>query len=128
MATVLKISDGLEVPDVEGKSLDEAIEILKDAGFKSVDTEMSNVAHSMSDSNKVNRVVYVDDETSDWKEIPSDGRLSATDKIILYYYGEFVTTTQATTSENKPEPEPTTESQTETSPATTDVVEDEGFY
>ena len=110
---VLKISDGLEVPDVEGKSLDEAIEILKDAGFKSVDTEMSNVAHSMSDSNKVNRVVYVDDETSDWKEIPSDGRLSATDKIILYYYGEFVTTTQATTSVNKPEPEPTTEKPTE---------------
>lgn len=125
---VLKISDGLEVPDVEGKSLDEAIEILKDAGFKSVDTEMSNVAHSMSDSNKVNRVVYVDDETSDWKEIPSDGRLSATDKIILYYYGEYVTTTQSNTSVTEAETEPTTESQTENIPATTDVVADEGIY
>ncbi len=106
---VLKVSDGLEVPDVEGDSLDEAIETLKDAGFKYVDTQMSSVATSESESNKVNRVVYVDDETSDWKEIPSDGRLSATDKIVLYYYGEYAPTTQATTTEAPTETEETTE-------------------
>ncbi len=105
----LKVSDGLEVPDVEGLSLDEAIETLKDAGFKYVDTEMSSVATSESESNKVNRVVYVDEESSDWKEIPSDGRLSATDKIILYYYGEYETTTQATTTEAPTETEESTE-------------------
>ena len=96
---VLKVSDGLEVPDVEGLSLEEAIETLKDKGFKFVKTEMSSVATSTDESNKVNRVVYVDDETSDWKEIPSDGRLSATDEIILYYYGEYVVTTQAIVTE-----------------------------
>ncbi len=125
---ILKISDGLEVPDVEGMTLDEAIETLEEAGFKSIDTEMSNVAQSMSDSNKVNRIVYVDDSTSDWSPIPDDGRLSATDKIILYYYGEFASTTQATTTENKPEPESTTESQTETGTTTPETQPDEGIY
>ncbi len=106
---VLKVSDGLKVPDVENTPLDEAIETLKDAGFKFVKTEMSSVATSTAESNKVNRVVYVDDETSDWKEIPSDGRLSATDEIILYYYGEYVTTTQAATVEPSSEVEEPTE-------------------
>ncbi len=101
---VLKVSDGLEVPDVEGMALDEAIETLKDTGFKFVKTEMSSVATSADESNKVNRVVYVDDETADWKEIPSDGRLSATDEIILYYYGEYVVTTQPTVTETSPGP------------------------
>lgn len=105
----LRVSDGLEVPGVEGLSLDEAIETLKDAGFKYVDTEMSSVATSDSESNKVNRVVYVDEDSSDWKEIPSDGRLSATDKIILYYYGEYETTTQATTAETQTETQESTE-------------------
>ncbi len=106
---ILKVSDGLKVPDVEDMSLDEAIETLKGEGFKFVKTEMSSVATSSSESNKVNRVVYVDDETSDWKEIPSDGRLSATDEIILYYYGEYATTTQATTVEPSSEVEKPTE-------------------
>ncbi len=123
---VLKVSDGLKVPSVEGDSLEDAIETLKDAGFKYVDTEMSSVATSESESNKVNRVVYVDDETSDWKEIPSDGRLSATDKIVLYYYGEYTPTTQAiTTTEAPTETEESTETPVDdtTTESETDIVE-----
>lgn len=90
----LKISNGLEVPDVEGLLLQDAKEKLEDAGFKFIDTEMSKVATSFSDSNRVNRVVYVDPETSDWSAIPNDGRLSATDTIVLYYYGEYASTTE----------------------------------
>ena len=66
---------------------------------------MSSVATSADESNKVNRVVYVDDETADWKEIPSDGRLSATDEIILYYYGEYAETTQVITTQSSSETE-----------------------
>ena len=97
----LQVSDGIKVPDVEGMSLDQALSTLKAAGFRLVEAEVSGMATSASESNKVNRVVYVDDETSDWKEIPSDGRLSSTDNIIIYYYGEYETTatTTATTTE-----------------------------
>ena len=106
----LKISNGLEVPEVEGLLLQDAKDKLADAGFKFIDTEMSNVATSFSDSNRVNRVVYVDPETSDWSAIPNDGRLSATDTIVLYYYGEFASTTEATTEDVSEE---TTESDDE---------------
>ena len=101
---VLEVSDGIEVPDVEGLSLDEAIETLKEAGFKYIDTQMNSVATSESESNMVKQVVYVDDETADWKEIPSDGRLSATDEIVLYYYGEYETKPVITTTEAQDEP------------------------
>ena len=106
---VLEVSDGIEVPDVEGLSLDEAIETLKEAGFTKIDTQMNSVATSESESNKVKQVVYVDDETADWKEIPSDGRLSATDEIVLYYYGEYETKPVITTTETQSETEEITE-------------------
>lgn len=106
---VLEVSDGIEVPDVEGLSLDEAIETLKEAGFTNIDTQMNSVATSESESNKVKQVVYVDDETADWKKIPSDGRLSATDEIVLYYYGEYETKPVITTTETQNETEEITE-------------------
>ncbi len=116
---ILEVSDGLEVPDVEGMSLEDALKALKAKGFELVESEVSGKATSEDESNKVNRVVYVDDETADWKEIPSDGRLSATDNIILYYYGEYETTTTATVT---PPPAPTPEEPNDTPvPSTTDT-------
>lgn len=85
----LKISDGLMVPDVVGESIQDAMNMLKDEGFKNVELESGQVASSSEESNKVYRVVYDDGTSSDWSEIPDDGRLSASDTIILYYYGEY---------------------------------------
>ncbi len=110
---VLEVSNGLEVPDVEGKTVDEAKRILNEKGFKYVDVQVSSVANGPADSNRVNRVVYVDEETSDWAPIPTDGRLSSTDKIILYYYGEYAPTTQESTTEKPTEAQSTTEEPTE---------------
>lgn len=101
---VLKVSNGLKVPDVKGMTLEEAKKTLKDKGFKNVQEKTELVAGSSAEARKVYLVVYDDEETADeWDPIPSDGRLSSMDEIVLYYYGEPETTTEATTAETQPE-------------------------
>lgn len=85
----IKISNGLNVPDVIDMDLQDAIQTLKDAGFKNVACEASDESLSAEDSNKVYRITYEDKETGGWIEIPGDNRLSASDKIIIYHYGEY---------------------------------------
>ena len=113
---VLKISNGLEVPSVVGESKNDAVEALKDAGFKNVRAESTKVATKSSQSYKVYSVVYENPETGKWAEIPSDRRLSSGDTIIVYYYGEYVAPTTTT--------EPSTEAPTDAPvEEPTDVVE-----
>ena len=90
----LRISNGREVPDVVKLTLKDAIADLKAAGFKKVETVVGNVADNEDDSLKVYSVVCKDSKTDNWVAIPSDRRLSVSDKIIIYYYGEFVETTE----------------------------------
>ena len=110
----LKISDGLEVPDVVGKSMKDAIDILKEEGFKNIKTESGKVASNSAESNSVYRVVFDDPESNDWAEIPDDRRLSANDTLIIYYYGEYSESTTAT------QPETTEETTQQTEPDTTE--------
>ena len=110
----LKISDGLEVPDVVGKSMKDAIDILKGEGFKNIKTESGKVASNSAESNSVYRVVFDDPESNDWAEIPDDRRLSANDTLIIYYYGEYSESTTAT------QPETTEETTQQTEPDTTE--------
>ena len=113
---VLKISNGLEVPSVVGESKNDAVEALKDAGFKNVRAESTKVATKSSQYYKVYSVVYENPETGKWAEIPSDRRLSSGDTIIVYYYGEYVAPTTTT--------EPSTEAPTDAPvEEPTDVVE-----
>ena len=98
---VLKISNGLEVPDVVGEKLKDAIDELKAKGFKSIKSESAKIASNTEESNSVYRIAYEDIKTGDWAEIPSDKRLSSTDIIILYYYGEYEETTEETVAENE---------------------------
>ncbi len=98
---VLKISNGLEVPDVIGKKLQDAIEVMKNEGFKNIKSESAQIAGSSSESNSVYRIAYEDTKTGDWAEIPSDKRLSSGDVIIIYYYGEYEETTEEITTEEQ---------------------------
>lgn len=101
----LKISDGLEVPEkLVGKSMKDVIDELKNIGFKNIKAESGKVASNMTESNTVYRIVYDDESSSDWAEIPQDRRLSSTDTIIVYYYGEYVETT--VTSPSQPTEQP----------------------
>ena len=96
----LRISNGKEVPDVVNQTLKDAVADLKAAGFKRVETVAGNVADKEADSLKVYSVVCEDSKTDNWVAIPDDRRLSATDKIIVYYYGEYVEeTTEEITEE-----------------------------
>ncbi len=95
----LRISNGREVPDVVNLTLKDAIADLKDAGFKKVETVVGNVADNEDDSLVVYSVVCKDSKTDNWVAIPADRRLSVSDKIIIYYYGEFVETTEETVEE-----------------------------
>lgn len=98
----LTVSDGRSVPSVENMKKDDAVKALKDAGFKSVETQSGKIATSESESNLVYSVVYLDSQTNDWAQIPGDRRLSAKNKIILYYYAEYARETDApeTTSQS----------------------------
>jgi hypothetical protein len=61
---------------------------------------------------KVYSVVCEDSKTDNWVAIPADRRLSVTDKIIVYYYGEYIEETEETTEETTaeiPEDEPVDE-------------------
>ncbi len=115
---VLKISNGLEVSNVVGKSKDDAISELKATGFKNVKAESTKIATSVEESGTVYSVVYEDPETGKWAELPGDRRLSSGDTIIIYYYGEYKEPTQATT-------EPTT---APTFSPETENYEDETLY
>lgn len=94
----LKISNGLEVPDVVGESVKDALDQLKAAGFTNVTTESGQVASNSSQSGKVYRVVYDNPQEDDWAEIPADRHLSSTDTLIIYYYGELEESTKPTQS------------------------------
>ncbi len=121
----VKVSNGFKVPDVEGIKMNEAIVALNDAGFNNVKTVVGNVADRESKSLVVYRVVYEDPETNDWAAIPGDGRLSAGDSILVYYYGEFgeeTTTEKATTTQPQTTQPQTTQPQT-TQPQSTTTTE-----
>lgn len=94
----LRISNGKEVPDVVGESLKDAVADLKAAGFKKVESVVGSTADNKSDSMKVYSVVCEEEKTDNWVAIPDDRRLSVSDKIIVYYYGEYIedTTEEAT--------------------------------
>ncbi len=97
----LKVSDGLLVPKVEGKDVSEALKELSDLGFKNVTTEVSDVAVQQEQSNKVTTIVYCPDGTDKWESIPGDRRIDASNKVIIYCYGEYTppeTTDESTTS------------------------------
>ncbi len=131
----VKVSNGFKVPDVEGMKMNEAIVALNDAGFNNVKTVAGNVADRESKSLVVYRVVYEDPKTNDWAAIPGDGRLSAGDSILVYYYGEFgeesttenATTTQPQTTQpqtTQPQSTTTTESQQTTEATQSDTQSD----
>ncbi len=109
----LKISNGLEVPKVDGKTMQRALTELQNAGFKNVKCLAGNVATDEEDSMIVYSVVYNDPATGTWAALPSDRRLSASDEVLLYYYGEFETTTEATTQPETTRAPETTEENTE---------------
>lgn len=100
----LKISNGREVPNVLNQPLKDAVSDLKVAGFKKVETVAGNVADNADDSLMVYSVVCEDHDSDNWIAIPDDRRLSVSDKIIIYYYGEYVETTEGTTAETTEEP------------------------
>ncbi len=113
----LVVSDGREVPDISGKEMKDALNTLKEAGFKNVETNQGKIAASSGESLKVYSLVYLDTEKNDWAAIPGDRRLSVNNKLILYYYGEYEVSTETETEE-------TTEKQTQ-APTETDDIEDE---
>lgn len=83
----LEVSQGRQVPDdLEGELYEDVVKTLNDAGFKNVKVEPGRKATTKSEENKVYSVVYAKPETDSWENIPSNGRLSASDKIIVYYY------------------------------------------
>lgn len=85
----LKVSDGLQVPDLVGEDATEAQKQLADKGFKNVEVIVGSVAETTEDSNKVTSVVYYPEDETEWKEIPEDRRISATLKVVVYCYGEY---------------------------------------
>ena len=111
----LRISNGKEVPDVVNQTLKNAVADLKAAGFKRVETVAGNVADRQSDSMKVYSVVCEDSKTDNWVAIPDDRRLSVSDKIIVYYYGEYVEETTEETTEEILEDEPVVEEDADSS-------------
>ena len=111
----LRISNGREVPDVLDEVLKDAIADLKAAGFKKVETVAGNVADNEEDSLRVYSVVCKDSKTDNWVAIPDDRRLSVSDKIVIYYYGEYVEETTEEITEEIPEDEPVEENEDATS-------------
>lgn len=120
----LTISNGIAVPDLEGEKVDDAEQELKDLGFKKIKKEAAKKASDSSEEYRVYRVAYEDPETGDWAEISGDGRLSAKDTIILYYY-DPVETTQEPTTARRPESS-TTEKETQSEDNDDNQSEDSG--
>ncbi len=96
----LKVSDGLLVPDVDGKDVSDVLKTLSDLGFKNVETEVSDKASSEADSNKVTSIVYCPENDDKWENLPGDRRIDASNKVIVYCYGEY--TPPETTSQTEP--------------------------
>ena len=119
----LKISNGLEVPDVVGESVKDALDQLKAAGFTNVTTESGQVASNSSQSGKVYRVVYDNPQEDDWAEIPADRHLSSTDTLIIYYYGELEESTKPTQSTTSAPPVTQNQTPAPTEPQTQAPVE-----
>ena len=119
----LKISNGLEVPDVVGESVQDALDQLKAAGFTNVTTESGQVASNSSQSGKVYRVVYDNPQEDDWAEIPADRHLSSTDTLIIYYYGELEESTKPTQSTTSAPPVTQNQTPAPTEPPTQAPVE-----
>ena len=119
----LKISNGLEVPDVVGESVQDALDQLKAAGFTNVTTESGQVASNSSQSGKVYRVVYDNPQEDDWAEIPADRHLSSTDTLIIYYYGELEESTKPTQSTTSAPPVTQNQTPDPTEPPTQAPVE-----
>ena len=117
----LRVSNGQEVPNVVGETLKSAVSDLKKAGFKKIETVAGNIADKQDDSMKVYSVVCEDSETDNWVEIPDDRRLSVSDKIIVYYYGEYVEETTEETTEQTTEE--TTEEAVDNEPVVEEVAE-----
>ena len=85
----LKVSDGLMVPDLLGSDATEAAKKLTEKGFKDVEVVVGSVADSEEQSNKVTSVVYYPESDEEWEELPTDRRISAEQKIVIYCYGEY---------------------------------------
>ena len=119
----LKISNGLEVPDVVGESVQDALEQLKAAGFTNVTTESGQVASNSSQSGKVYRVVYDNPQEDDWAGIPADRHLSSTATLIIYYYGELEESTKPTQSTTSAPPVTQNQTPAPTEPQTQAPVE-----
>jgi len=116
----LKVSDGLLVPDLVGEDAAKSLKSLTDKGFKYVETVVSSVASTPEQSNKVSSIVYYPDDTGNWEDLPDDRRISATQKIVIYCYGEY---TPPTTEETVP-PAPVTT--TEGNVSDDDILVDDG--
>ncbi len=86
---ILKVSDGLLVPDLVGDDAKEAYDELIGKGFKDVEIVVGSIADSEENSNKVTSVVYYPEANKEWEELPSDRRISATQKVVIYSYGEY---------------------------------------
>lgn len=112
----LTVSDGRSVPSVENMKVEDAVKALQAAGFKSVETQSGKIASSQSESSLVYSVVYLDSQSNDWAGIPGDRRLSVKNKIILYFYGEYIPETE----------EQSTAENTEIGAGTSDVAVDSG--
>ena len=95
----LKVSNGLLVPDLIGDDATKAKAELEEKGFKFVEVAVGNVANVETDSNKVYDVVYYPEASGDWAELPSDRRIDASQKIVIYCYGEY---TPPTTEPSEP--------------------------
>lgn len=99
----LKVSNGREVPDVDGLTMKDAVSELKKAGFKKVEARVGHIADSEQSSQKVYSLVYEEEKTGNWSAIPDDRHLSASVSLVIYYYGEYT----------PPQTETQTEEQTE---------------
>ena len=106
------MSDGLLVPDLIGEDATKALKTLTDKGFKYVETEVSGTASSMEQSNKVFGIVYYPAETENWEDLPDDRRISATQRIVIYCYGEYTPPTTEEPTTEEPTTEPVTEEET----------------
>ena len=97
----------LKIKDIEEMSTKQR---LLELGFKYVETDVSGVATSEEQSNKVFGIVYYPEENSNWEDLPDDRRISATQKIVIYCYGEYTPpTTEEQTTKQPTTEKPTTE-------------------
>lgn len=99
---ILKVSDGLQIPDLVGEKATEAKDELTKSGFKSVEIVVGSVAEIEEDSNKVTSIVYYPEGEAEWQELPEDRRISATQKVVIYCYGEYAppTTEEESTTQS----------------------------